>query len=153
MNSQHLCPVYRKWLQLNPTDARKHRLMLQDRVQQAHLLGQHEKACVLGYQSLETAKVVITSLQNVTSHRDSAVQDDIIAYATMAMYLSAILHHQHRQKDAQQVLQDCQQQLIAILPLHATNTHILGVLKTVLSTLEQGSVIPHLTREVSRYIH
>ena len=36
MNVQRLCPVYKKWLQLNPLNARQHRLAMQAQTQQAH---------------------------------------------------------------------------------------------------------------------
>ena len=43
MNVQRLCPVYKKWLQLNPLNARQHRLAMQAQTQQAHQQGKRER--------------------------------------------------------------------------------------------------------------
>ena len=140
MNTQHLCPVYTKWLQLNPIDARKHRLFLQDKMQKAHLQGQLDKACRLAYQTLEAAKLVLTALQHVTSYSDSGVREDIISYSAVGMYLSSLLHSNHNMQEAHDVLQQCQQQLIAVLPLHATNHTILALIKTAMYAFEKNSL-------------
>ena len=52
MNVQRLCPVYRKWLQLNPSNARQHRYAMQAQTQQAHQQGKLDYARELGYQTL-----------------------------------------------------------------------------------------------------
>ncbi|WP_420934375.1 hypothetical protein ACOJR9_18710 [Alteromonas sp. A081] len=141
MNTQHLCPVYTKWLQLNPIDARKHRHFLQDSTQKARLKGQLDKACALAYQTLEAAKLVITALQNVSYHKDNSVREDIIAYSAAGMYLSSLLHNSRKTQEAHNVLQQCQQQIIAVLPLHATNHTILTLIKTAMHAFEQSSLL------------
>ncbi|WP_152561511.1 MULTISPECIES: hypothetical protein [unclassified Alteromonas] len=146
MNTQHLCPVYTKWLQLNPIDARKHRHFLQDSMQKARLQGQLDKACTLAYQTLETAKLVLTALQNVSNqnvsnHKDNGVREDIISYSAAGMYLSSLLHCSDNTQEAHNVLQQCQQQLIAVLPLHATNHTILALIKTAMHAFEQSSLL------------
>lgn len=145
MNTQHLCPVYTKWLQLNPIDARKHRFFLQNSMQKAHLQGQLDKACTLAYQTLEAAKLVLTALQtvsnqNVSNYKDNGVREDIISYSAAGMYLSSLLHCSDNSQEAHNVLQQCQQQLIAVLPLHATNHNILALIKTALRAFEQRSL-------------
>ena len=141
MNTQHLCPVYTKWLQLNPIDARKHRHFLQDSMQKARLQGQLDKACTLAYQTLEAAKLVLTALQNVSNHKDNSVREDIISYSAAGMYLSSLLHCSDNSQEAHNVLQQCQQQLIAVLPLHATNHTILALIKTAMHAFEQSSLL------------
>ena len=44
MNVQRLCPVYKKWLQLNPSNARQHRYAMQAQTQQAHQQGRLDYA-------------------------------------------------------------------------------------------------------------
>lgn len=141
MNRQHLCPVYTKWLQLNPIDARQHRHFLQDSMQKARLQGQLDKACTLAYQTLEAAKLVLTALQNVSNHKDNGVREDIISYSAAGMYLSSLLHCRDNTQEAHNVLQQCQQQLIAVLPLHATNHTILALIKTAMHAFEQSSLL------------
>lgn len=141
MNRQHLCPVYTKWLQLNPIDARQHRRFLQGRMQKARLQGQLDKACTLAYQTLEAAKLVLTALQNVSNYKDNSVREDIISYSAAGMYLSSLLHCSDNTREAHNILQQCQQQLIAVLPLHATNHTVLALIKTAMRAFEQSSLL------------
>jgi len=141
MNTQRLCPVYTKWLQLNPIDARRHRYFLQDSMQKARLQGQLEKACTLAYQTLEAAKLVLLALQNTSNHPHSETREDVISYSAAGMYLSSLLQNSHKAQEAHSVLQQCQQQLIAVLPLHATNHSILALIKTALHVFERNSLL------------
>ena len=52
MNVQRLCPVYKKWLQLNPSNARQHRYAMQAQTQQAHQQGKLDYAREQGYRPL-----------------------------------------------------------------------------------------------------
>lgn len=146
MNRQHLCPVYTKWLQLNPIDARQHRRFLQGRMQKARLQGQLDKACTLAYQTLEAAKLVLTALQHAYNHdifncKDDDVREDIISYSAAGMYLASLLHCSDNTREAHNILEQCQQQLIAVLPLHATNHTVLALIKTAMRAFEQSSLL------------
>ena len=150
MNTQRLCPVYRKWLQLNPTDAREHRFSMQLESQQAHQQGKSNSALAKGYQAFETARIVLTALQPVSYQKNPTVEQDILAFGTMGMYLYALLNKMHKMREAHDILQECQQQLIAIWPLHATNPSVCRLINAVQYTLEQANITP---RQRSAHSH
>ena len=152
MNTQRLCPVYRKWLQLNPTDAREHRFSMQLESQQAHQQGKPNSALAKGYQAFETARIVLTALQPVSYEKNPSVEQDILAFGTMGMYLYALLNKMHKKREAHNILQECQQQLIAIWPLHATNPSVCRLISAVQYTLEQANIAPH-QRSAHNHIH
>ncbi len=137
MNVQRLCPVYRKWLQLNPSNARQHRYAMQAQTQQAHQQGKLDYARELGYQTFEAAKVILNALQPTSSQKVSVVQEDVLAFGTMGMYLSSLLAQEHKKQESRAILQECQQQLIAILPLHATNPSVCKLIAAIQHTVEQ----------------
>lgn len=137
MNAQRLCPVYRKWLQLNPSNARQHRYAMQAQTQQAHQQGKLDYARELGYQTFEAAKVILNALQPTSSQKVSVVQEDVLAFGTMGMYLSSLLAQEHKKQESHAILQECQQQLIAILPLHATNPSVCKLIAAIQHTVEQ----------------
>lgn len=137
MNFQRLCPVYRKWLQLNPSNARQHRYAMQAQTQQAHQQGKLDYARELGYQTFEAAKVILNALQPTSSQKVSVVQEDVLAFGTMGMYLSSLLAQEHKKQESHAILQECQQQLIAILPLHATNPSVCKLIAAIQHTVEQ----------------
>ena len=80
MNVQRLCPVYKKWLQLNPSNARQHRYAMQAQTQQAHQQGRLDYARELGYQTFEAAKVILNALQPTSLQKVSVVQEDVLAF-------------------------------------------------------------------------
>ena len=137
MNVQRLCPVYKKWLQLNPSSAREHRLAMQAQTQKAHQQGELSYARDLGYQTFEAAKAILNALQPISSQTVNAVQEDILAFGTMGMYLSSLLAQENKKQESHEILQECQQQLIAILPLHATNPSVCRLISTIQYTVEQ----------------
>ena len=139
MKTHHLCPVYRKWLQLNPLVAREHRCALQKQTQQAHLRGDTQEAKYLGYQTFEAARVILTALQPVSSDSVKPIQEDVLAFGTMGMYLANLLIKSDNIEEAHRVLQECQQQLMTILPLHATNPSVCKMIVTLQQSLEVGS--------------
>lgn len=139
MKTHHLCPVYRKWLQLNPLVAREHRCALQKQTQQAHLRGDTQEAKHLGYQTFEAARVILTALQPVSPDRVKPIQEDVLAFGTMGMYLANLLIKSEEIEEAQRVLQVCQQQLVTILPLHATNPTVCRLIVTLQQSLDVGS--------------
>lgn len=96
MNSQRLCPVYRKWLQLHPANARAHRLSLQIQAQEAHQQGKSAFARDKCYQAFETAKVVLTALQPVSKSNISTAYNDIISFGALGMYLSSLLQRAYK---------------------------------------------------------
>ncbi|MDO6566795.1 hypothetical protein Q4561_06975 [Alteromonas sp. 1_MG-2023] len=144
MNLQRLCPVYKKWLQLNPSHAREHRTAMQVQTQQAHQAGKLNEARTLGYQTFEAAKVVLTALQPVNDIVEKSIHEDILAFGTMAMYLASLLHKEEKKHEAHQILQECHQQLIAILPLHASKPSVCKLICAIQLALEKGSgAMPH----------
>ncbi|MBT3133788.1 hypothetical protein KL866_01375 [Alteromonas sp. ALT199] len=146
MNIQRLCPIYRKWLQLNPSNARQHRLSMQAQTQKAHQQGKLDYARELGYQTFETAKVILSALQPTSPKQVNAVQEDVLAFGTMGMYLSSLLAQEHKKQESHAILQECQQQLIAILPLHATNPSVCRLITAIQHTLEQ-TYEPQISRQ------
>lgn len=148
MNVQRLCPVYRKWLQLNPSSAREHRLAMQAQTQKAHQQGKLDYARELGYQAFEAAKAILNALQPTSSQKVSAVQEDVLAFGTMGMYLSSLLAQEHKKQESHAILQECQQQLIAILPLHATNPSVCRLISAIQHTLEQ-TYEPQISRQLA----
>ena len=153
MNVQRLCPVYKKWLQLNPSNARQHRCAMQAQTQQAHQQGKLEHARELGYQTFEAAKIILNTLQPTSLQKVSVVQEDVLAFSTMGMYLSSLLAQEQRKQESRAILQECQQQLIAILPLHATTPSVCRLISTIQHTLEQAYVPPASKRLVSVAVH
>jgi hypothetical protein len=139
MKTHHLCPVYRKWLQLNPVVAREHRCALQKKTQQAHLRGDTQTAKHLGYQTFEAARVVLTALQPVSCDKDKPIHEDVLAFGTMGMYLANLLIKSDKTEEALCVLEEAQQQLMAILPLHATNPTTCKLIATLQQSLEMGT--------------
>ncbi|CAI3970093.1 hypothetical protein NO989_05415 [Alteromonas sp. DY56-G5] len=150
MNVQRLCPVYKKWLQLNPSNARQYRYAMQAQTQQAHQQGRLDYARELGYQTFEAAKVILNALQPTSSQKVSVVQEDVLAFSTMGMYLSSLLAEEHRKRESHAILQECQQQLIAILPLHATNPSICRLIAAIQHTLEQ-SYVPQASKQLASF--
>jgi len=130
MKTHHLCPVYRKWLQL---------CALQKQTQQAHLRGDTQETKYLGYQTFEAARVILTALQPVSSDSVKPIQEDVLAFGTMGMYLANLLIKSDNIEEAHRVLQECQQQLMTILPLHATNPSVCKMIVTLQQSLEVGS--------------
>jgi len=139
MNVQRLCPVYRKWLQLNPLHAREHRSDMQAQTQQAHQAGNYDEALALGYQTFEAAKVVLTALQPANETAGKSIHEDVLAFGTMAMYLASLLQRENKKHDAHRILQECHQQLIAILPLHAAKPSVCKLIHAIQVALEKGS--------------
>ncbi|WP_334019465.1 hypothetical protein [Alteromonas sp. S015] len=153
MNVQRLCPVYKKWLQLNPSNARQHRYAMQAQTQQAHQQGKLDHARELGYQTFEAAKIILNTLQPTSLQKVSIVQEDVLAFSTMGMYLSSLLAQEQRKRESRAILQECQQQLIAILPLHATNPSVCRLISTIQHTLEQAYVPQASKRLASVAVH
>lgn len=148
MNTQRLCPVYKKWLQLNPANAREHRLAMQAQTQHAHQQGKLDYARELGYQTFEAAKVILNALQPTSPQKVRAVQEDVLAFGTMGMYLYSLLAQEHKKGEAHAILQECQQQLLAILPLHAANPSVCRLIAAVQHTLEETSV-PNANKQLA----
>ena len=153
MNVQRLCPVYKKWLQLNPLNARQHRLAMQAQTQQAHQQGKRERARELGYQTFEAAKVILNALQSTSSNKEKAIQEDVLAFGTMGMYLSSLLAQEQKKREAHAILQECQQQLIAILPLHATSPSLCRLIASLQQTLEHIHLPECTNRLASETLH
>ena len=153
MNVQRLCPVYRKWLQLNPSSAREHRLAMQAQTQKAHQQGELDYARELGYQTFEAAKVILNALQSTSSNKEKAIQEDVLAFGTMGMYLSSLLAQEQKKREAHAILQECQQQLIAILPLHATSPSICRLIASLQQTLEHIHLPECTNRLASETLH
>lgn len=140
MNIQRLCPVYRKWLQLNPSSAREHRLLSQHQAQKAHKQGDVHEARTLGYQAFETAKVVLTSLQPTTQQHSDTVTHDIAAFGSLGLYLYSLLRSDSKKREAHTILQECQQQLMAVMPLHASSPNVCRLICTIQYAIERMSV-------------
>ena len=153
MKQQRLCPVYRKWLQLHPLHARQHRIALQTKAQIAHQTGDYQQARQLSYQAFETAKVVLLSLQTPNPSASRPLQEDVLAFGTMAIYLASALGKESRRHEALEILQECQQQLLALLPLHATNPTICKLISAVQHALEQGSQLFSQQEQTQMYLH
>ena len=153
MKQQRLCPVYLKWLQLHPVYAREHRVALQKKAQAAHQTGNYQQAQQLGYQAFEAAKVVLLSLQTPKTDNNTPLQEDVLAFGTMAMYLASVLAKENRRQEALEILQECQQQLIALMPLHATNPAICKLIGAVQHSLEQGSYLFSDIQHNPAYLH
>jgi|TARA_B100000929_G_scaffold278756_1_gene255225 hypothetical protein len=110
---------------------------MQAQTQQAHQQGKLDYARELGYQTFEAAKVILNALQPTSSQKVSVVQEDVLAFGTMGMYLSSLLAQEHKKQESHAILQECQQQLIAILPLHATNPSVCKLIAAIQHTVEQ----------------
>ncbi|MEC7699158.1 MAG: hypothetical protein VX827_04645, partial [Pseudomonadota bacterium] len=92
-------------------------------------------------------------LQPTSSQKVSVVQEDVLAFSTMGMYLSTLLAEEHRKRESHAILQECQQQLIAILPLHATNPSVYRLITSIQHTLEQTYVPQASKRLASVAVH
>ena len=143
MNSQRLCPVYRKWLQLHPANARAHRLSLQIQAQEAHQQGKSAFARDKCYQAFETAKVVLTALQPVSKSNITTAYNDIISFGALGMYLSSLLQRAYKKHEAHEVLQECQQLLIAVMPLHAANPSVCRLISAVQHCVDRKGLPPN----------
>jgi hypothetical protein len=126
---------------------------MQAQTQQAHQQGKLDHARELGYQTFEAAKVILNTLQPTSLQKASVVQEDVLAFSTMGMYLSSLLAQGQRKRESCAILQECQQQLIAILPLHATNPSVCRLISTIQHTLEQAYVPQASKRLVSVAVH
>ena len=153
MNTQRLCPVYKKWLLLNPSDARQHRLTMQAQAQKARQQGRLEHARELGYQTFEAAKTILCALQPISADKERTVQEDVIAFGTVGMYLSSLLTEAQRKREAHAILQECQQQLIAILPLHATRPSVCKLIAAIQQTLEHVYLPNEVSQTMSQALH
>jgi hypothetical protein len=121
---------------------------MQAQTQKAHQQGKLDYARELGYQTFEAAKAILNALQPISSQSVDTVQEDILAFGTMGMYLSSLLAQEHKKQESHAILQECQQQLIAILPLHATNPSACRLISAIQCTLEQ-TCEPQISRQVA----
>ena len=119
----------------------------------AHQQGELDYARELGYQTFEAAKVILNALQSTSSNKEKAIQEDVLAFGTMGMYLSSLLAQEQKKREAHAILQECQQQLIAILPLHATSPSICRLIASLQQTLEHIHLPECTNRLASETLH
>lgn len=142
MRSSLLCPVYRKWLQLHPEQARLKRQELKQRALESRRRGNYSKAVTLYKLVWEIAQSVLFSLREPQS-KESLHYQDLIVFAASAKSLWQCSHYQdaHQQvaegSDAD-ILHNTQQQLNALMPLYAAEPELLTTIHQLQEWLQHS---------------
>lgn len=137
MKPQFLCPVYWKWLQLHPEQARQTRLDQQEKAQQFILQGRPESARQPCGQAYEAAKAAVLSL-HATDTSKNQYNEDVLALGAMAIYLSQCLRRLNEHHQALNILMQTQQLLVAQLSLHQHCQQTGRLIQAVIKALAEG---------------
>ncbi|NVK55732.1 MAG: hypothetical protein HWE26_08965 [Alteromonadaceae bacterium] len=142
MHSSVLCPVYRKWLQLHPEQARIKRQALKTQALALRRQGDIMQATTLYRLVWEVAQSILFSLRRPDNHCAEHYQD-LVVFAAAAMAHKQCCEQQPAQAGAEhhQVLADTQQQLSALLPLYASEPKLLNTISQLKEWLHCDSVL------------
>ncbi|GGF64042.1 hypothetical protein [Alteromonas lipolytica] len=139
MRNSLLCPVYRKWLQLHPEQARIKRQTLKAEALQLRRKGQISRARKLYTQAWEIAHSILLSLR-APENQSALYHQDLVSYAATAM---AVNHCSEDQTELRQyVLTDTQHQLNALMPMYASEPSLLFTIQQLKEWLGYAEVLP-----------
>ncbi|MBU3020274.1 hypothetical protein [Aestuariibacter sp. A3R04] len=138
MKTEYLCPVYRKWLQLHPEQARQHRLQQVEAALQYAGEGLHQKALEASKQAFEIAHAVVLSLQK-PDQSEVVTKQDLSIFGNIAMHLANHFASNAECAEAANCLNGAQQQLRGIAPLFACHYDILMLIHTIDNTLAHAA--------------
>lgn len=138
MRSSLLCPVYRKWLQLHPQQARIERQKLKHQALQLRRAGNMSRAGKLYTQVWEIAQSILFSLRQPANH-SALYRQDLVNFVAAAM---AVNHCFNAQSElSQRVLTDTQQQLSALMPLYASEPNLLTTIRQLKVCIQSENII------------
>ncbi|MDC8829205.1 hypothetical protein [Alteromonas gilva] len=142
MQSSVLCPVYRKWLQLHPEQARIKRQTLKAEALASRRKGDIRQATNLYRLVWEIAQSILFSLRRPDNHSAEHYQD-LVIFAAAAMAHQQCCEQQPEPESAahHSVLADTQQQLSALLPLYASEPKLLDTISQLKEWLRCNSVL------------
>ena len=137
MRHSLLCPVYRKWLQLHPEQARLERQTLKQQALQLRQNGNISRARKLYTQVWEIAQSILLALRRPDNH-SGLYHQDLVSYVAAAM---AVNHCSEDESELrQQVINDTQQQLTALMPLYASEPQLLSTIQQLKEWLHHDDV-------------
>ncbi len=144
MRTQLLCPVYRKWLQLNPDHARQERHVLRNQARAYQQNGDLQKAFTFNQLVWEVAQSVLLALRPVDQHSAES-QKDLVFFAASAIAVERCIQANSStnaiktQSTAQSIIQDTQQQLAALMPMYASEPRLMHIIQELMGWLKLGA--------------
>ena len=120
-----LCPVYIKWLQINPASARDHALAARRYAAEQVSSGQIQPALTMYKEAFEISGCLISRLY--TPHTDNrSLMADLALYAVNAASLAYYAARYSRHRLAADSLSSAKQKLRAIAPLFADDMNVVA---------------------------
>lgn len=134
MQTNYLCPVYRKWLQLHPEHARVQRQHIREQVKARQTHGDQEHAIELAGQVYEIAQSVLLALRQPQADPQQS-GTDLVAFALAAQHLAQLHFDLDEKTLGETVLQSAQQQLTTLMPLFASEMTLVGLMQSLVHAL------------------
>ncbi len=141
MRSSFLSNKYKQWLQAHPEDARVQRTQMQQTANQFLEEGDEASAIHCSAQALEIAQAIIQSLRS-PEEGATLISQDFIAYGALAIYLSNHYHAAGKTPAAREIIEDAQQQLIALTPLYASEPQVAKLIQAIVQSLSDDQPMP-----------
>ncbi|QCZ95069.1 hypothetical protein [Salinimonas iocasae] len=141
MRSSYISSKYKQWLQANPEDARVQRTQMQQTANRFLEEGDEASAIHCSGQALEIAQAIIQSLRS-PEEGATLISQDFIAYGALAIYLSNHYRAAGEKRAAQEIIQDAQQQLIALTPLYASEPQVAKLIQAIVQSLNDDQPSP-----------
>ena len=142
MRSSLLCPVYGKWLQLHPEQARFKRQKLKLEALQLRRDGELSQARKLYTQVWEIAQSILFALRR-PDNTSQIYHQDLVSFVAAAMAVNQCSKAQP--EFSQDVLNDTQQQLSALMPLYASEPQLLSTIHQLKEWLRHDDVMQFST--------
>lgn len=145
MYTSSLCPVYQKWLQLHPNEARAQLHSLKAQALQYRKKGNLVKAAEYYQQVWEIARSVLFSLR-VPEDNSKKFQQDIFAFVTAAIETEQCNETQELPNSHLSIISATAQQLSALLPLYASEPNLLSTIRHLKSWISNSRNIQRNAR-------
>lgn len=138
MRDSLLCPVYQKWLQLHPEEARIECQQLKMKALDYRRKGQLKSARKLYAQVWEIARSILFSLRR-PDNQSRLYHQDLVSFVAAAMAVNQCSDSQSEL--CNHVLHDTQQQLTALMPMYASEPRLLMIIQQLKDWLCNDNVI------------
>ncbi|WP_156824166.1 hypothetical protein [Salinimonas chungwhensis] len=151
MRSSFLSNKYKQWLQAHPDDARVQRTQMQQTANRFSEEGDEASALHCSGQALEIAQAIIQALR-APGESTNLISQDFIAYGALAIYMANHYKATGEKQAAVQIIDDAQQQLMALTPLYACEPKIARLIQAIVQSLGDDHQIP-VTGPDGHYLH